>query len=246
MLLARAWTSTPRLLPAVVSAGRPVGRCAAASARRAVATAAGGAGDGASPSPASSSSGDSGAPALPPQARTSEDSAISLRAVRQRDQLASLQSKLAGGKECGGRKRASLPRPALSLSLHSIPSSTPHRSSPLGEAPTTRTSAVLLAPDEAGWRELDEKVNEYPEVRVFKGIGTTAGDERARFEAAMVRAIEGVVGVKVPPEAVVTRDSSAGKYVSVSVEVTVQSGEEVAAVFTAIKKEAGGILKWLM
>jgi len=89
-------------------------------------------------------------------------------------------------------------------------------------------------------------VNEYPESRVFKGIGTTAGDDRALFEAAMVRAIESVVGVKVAPGAVVTRDSSGGKYVSVSVEVTVHSGEEVAAVFTAIKKEAGAKLKWLM
>jgi len=137
--------------------------------------------------------------------------------------------------------------PRLCVCPHS-PTALSHTSltASTGEAPPTRSSAVLLAPDEAGWRELDEKVNEYPEIRVFKGIGTTAGDERARFEAAMVRAIEGVVGVKVPPEAIVTRDSSAGKYVSVSVEVTVRSGEEVAAVFTAIKKEAGGILKWLM
>jgi putative lipoic acid-binding regulatory protein len=131
-------------------------------------------------------------------------------------------------------------------------SSSPINSFPSGEDPTTAAprpsggGAVVLSPDEAGWRALDEKVNEYPDNRVFKGIGTAAGTDRALFEADMVRAIEAVVGVKLPPTAVATRDSSGGKYVSVSVEVTVQSGEQVAAVFGAIKKGCGPRLKWLM
>ena len=141
--------------------------------------------------------------------------------------------------------RPTSPRPPLLSHHFSLFSGEDATTSIAGTARPT-AGAVVLSPDEAGWRELDEKVNEYPDNRVFKGIGTAAGDDRALFEADMVRAIESVVGVKLPPSAVATRDSSGGKYVSVSVEVTVTSGEEVAKVFAAIKKEAGGRLKWLM
>ena len=158
------------------------------------------------------------------------------------------------GKEGGGpSERASehtrplQPRP---LTLTAPPLS-PLSSFLSGEDPAAATprptgGAVVLSSDEAGWRELDEKVNEYPDTRVFKGIGTAGGGDRALFEADMVRAVESAVGVTLPPSAVATRDSSGGKYVSVSVEVAVQSGEQVAAVFAAIKREAGARLKWLM
>lgn len=71
-----------------------------------------------------------------------------------------------------------------------------------------------------------------------------AGADRATFAADIVRAIESVVG-PVPPTAVATRDSSGGKYVSVSVgPVIVQSGDEVVRIYAAMKKEAGSRLKW--
>lgn len=88
-------------------------------------------------------------------------------------------------------------------------------------------------------------MNEYPDSRVFKGIGA-AGADAASFTADMVRAVESVVG-PVPPGAVATRDSSGGKYVSVTVgPVTVQSGTEVLAIYAAMKKEGGARLRWFI
>ena len=60
---------------------------------------------------------------------------------------------------------------------------------PAAATPRPTGGAVVLSSDEAGWRELDEKVNEYPDTRVFKGIGTAGGGDRALFEADMVRAV---------------------------------------------------------
>ena len=80
---------------------------------------------------------------------------------------------------------------------------------------------------------------------MFKGIGTT-GDDASAFAAAIVDAVASVVG-PVDAAAVQTRESSGGKYVSVSVgPVTVQNGDEVVAVYAAMKERAGPALKWYL
>ncbi|KAF8069389.1 SPAC11D3.06 [Scenedesmus sp. PABB004] len=59
------------------------------------------------------------------------------------------------------------------------------------------------------WRKIDKKVNKYPGQRTFTAIGTGGAD----FRAAMLAAVEGVVGT-VHCECVSERPSSGGKYVS--------------------------------
>ena len=80
-MLARCLTSSPRLLLPSAAAVTASAHRQALAARRAVSAAAS----------SSSSSAD-----VPRQARDSEASAVSLRAVRQRDQVSALQNKLAG------------------------------------------------------------------------------------------------------------------------------------------------------
>lgn len=82
------------------------------------------------------------------------------------------------------------------------------------------------------WRELDAKVNEYPCARKFQAIGVDDG----RF-VNDVRAIvsDALGGREVHPENVTQRASSKGKYVSANVTIEMQSGDEVIAVYTALK-----------
>lgn len=97
---------------------------------------------------------------------------------------------------------------------------------------------------EEKWRELDEKFNEYPDLRTFKGIGE-AGADPGLFKRAVVAAVESVVGPVDEATQVSVRDSSGGKYVSVSVgPVTVHSGDEVVQVYAAMRETAGSMLKW--
>jgi putative lipoic acid-binding regulatory protein len=106
-------------------------------------------------------------------------------------------------------------------------------------------SRLVLGDDqsEEKWRALDERVNEYPDSRVFKGIGV-AGADPSLFRAAVVAAVESVVG-PVDAGAVAVRDSSGGKYVSVTVgPVTVESGDDVVRVFAAMRELAGPALKY--
>mmetsp|Transcript_28100 Transcript_28100/g.53530 ORF Transcript_28100/g.53530 Transcript_28100/m.53530 type:complete len:193 (-) Transcript_28100:217-795(-) len=96
-----------------------------------------------------------------------------------------------------------------------------------------------VTPD--SWEELDAKVNDYPIMRGFKAIGT-GGDD---FVKSMVAQVEKALGRSVPEEVVAVRPSSKGKYVSVNIEpVVVNSGEEVLAVYTAMKEDSR--LKWFL
>lgn len=111
--------------------------------------------------------------------------------------------------------------------------------------PDAAARRLVLGDDqsEEKWRELDEKVNEYPDSRVFKGIGV-AGADPGLFRRAVVAAVESVVG-PVADGAVSVRDSSGGKYVSVTVgPVVVGSGDDVVAVYAAMKELAGPMLKF--
>eukprot|EP00238_Polyblepharides_amylifera_P005310 CAMPEP_0196575128 /NCGR_PEP_ID=MMETSP1081-20130531/4677_1 /TAXON_ID=36882 /ORGANISM="Pyramimonas amylifera, Strain CCMP720" /LENGTH=165 /DNA_ID=CAMNT_0041893331 /DNA_START=112 /DNA_END=609 /DNA_ORIENTATION=+ len=91
------------------------------------------------------------------------------------------------------------------------------------------------------WHKLDEKVNEYPQQRDFRGIGTGGED----FKNSMVAAVERAVQREVPAEAVSTRPSSKGNYISVAIgPITINSGDEVLAIFTAMKEDPR--LRWLI
>jgi putative lipoic acid-binding regulatory protein len=65
-------------------------------------------------------------------------------------------------------------------------------------------------------------MNKYPDKRTFTAIGS-GGDD---FKAAMVKAVEAVVG-PVKPEDVTERPSSKAAYISVKVAVVVTSPEQV-------------------
>jgi len=80
------------------------------------------------------------------------------------------------------------------------------------------------------WKELDEKVNTYPSERKFQAIGQ-GGDA---FVDEVVGLVEGALGGR-KVENVTTRPSSKGKYVSANITVELLNGEEVIAVYAAIK-----------
>lgn len=65
--------------------------------------------------------------------------------------------------------------------------------------------------------------NKCPSRRTFTAIGTGG----AEFQAAMVQAAESVVGGPIAPECVTDRQSSQGAFLSVKIEVTVTSPEQV-------------------
>ena len=81
------------------------------------------------------------------------------------------------------------------------------------------------------WKELDERVNEYPSDRKFQAIGE-GGDA---FVAEVVGLVEGALGRPVDPAQVTSRPSKKGKYVSANVVAQLENGEEVVAVYAALK-----------
>ncbi|KAL3161072.1 hypothetical protein ABBQ38_009455 [Trebouxia sp. C0009 RCD-2024] len=99
---------------------------------------------------------------------------------------------------------------------------------------STSTNMVLGANDsEAKWRELDEKVNQYPGRRDFKAIGS-GGDD---FKQAIVRAVENIVG-PVHQDRVMERPSSQGKFISITLrDIKVQNPDQVLAVYAAMRKD---------
>ena len=154
-------------------------------------------------------------PSLDKTARSSETQAVNLRAVRPADG--------AGAAAASFAKAIGADRPR----------------------PDEAARRLVLGDDqsEEKWRQLDERVNEYPDKRVFKGIGV-AGADAGLFRRAIVAAVETVVG-KIDDSAVTVRDSSGGKYVSVSVgPVLVQNGDDVVAIYAAMKELAGPMLKF--
>ena len=86
------------------------------------------------------------------------------------------------------------------------------------------------------WKE----VNTYPCERKFQAIGE-GGDE---FVADIVKLVEGAVGRKVDPEKVSQRESRKAKYVSANVILTLESGEEVIAIYSALKSDPR--VKWYL
>ncbi|XP_062217691.1 uncharacterized protein LOC133917880 [Phragmites australis] len=84
------------------------------------------------------------------------------------------------------------------------------------------------------WLVLDKKVYTYPTVRGFTAIGT-GGDD---FVQSMVVAVESVLQERIPEGQISQKVSSKGKYVSVKIgPIRVVSGEQVQAVYNAMKKD---------
>ncbi|KAL0050214.1 hypothetical protein WJX82_006610 [Trebouxia sp. C0006] len=85
----------------------------------------------------------------------------------------------------------------------------------------------------AKWRQLDEKVNQYPGHRDFKAIGSGGED----FKQTIVRAVEDVVG-PVKEDRVVQRPSSQGKFISITLkDVKVHNPDQVLAVYEAMRRD---------
>jgi putative lipoic acid-binding regulatory protein len=96
----------------------------------------------------------------------------------------------------------------------------------------TLSNALCLSPP-------SQQMNKYPGARTFTAIGT-GGQE---FKAAMVQAVEAVIG-PISEEEVVERPSSGGAYVSVKMTVTVSSPDQVVQCFANMKADPR--LKWFM
>lgn len=77
------------------------------------------------------------------------------------------------------------------------------------------------------WKELDQKVNEYPGLRSFKAIGSGGQD----FVDSMVAAVT-AIGIEILPKHIHQRPSSSGRYVSVTIgPVIVSNSEQVIEVY---------------
>mmetsp|Transcript_10168 Transcript_10168/g.19147 ORF Transcript_10168/g.19147 Transcript_10168/m.19147 type:complete len:218 (+) Transcript_10168:107-760(+) len=114
--------------------------------------------------------------------------------------------------------------------------------SSLGSGRDQDKSHLVLSDDTspAGWREIDERVNDYPIERNFQAIGSGGED----FKKAMVAAVESVLG-SVPENKVATRASSGGKYCSVNIgPLTVATSEQLTAIYQAMATDTR--LKWWM
>jgi uncharacterized protein len=83
--------------------------------------------------------------------------------------------------------------------------------------------------------DLLEKHHQFPGEYMFKAIGF-GGDE---FASAVQRAAETVLGPLVPGEHMRARPSSGGRYLAVTLEVEVRDGEQVLAVYQALRAVAG-------
>ena len=96
--------------------------------------------------------------------------------------------------------------------------------------------------------EIDRRVNEYPIQRTFTAIGGErgdAGDATAAYPTDMREAVASVLGERVPEDAVQSRPSRNGTYLSVKIgPVTVHSKDQLEAVFDALRADAR--TKWTM
>jgi len=104
-------------------------------------------------------------------------------------------------------------------------------------------SHLVLSDDTSaeGWKEIDEKVNKYPIERKFNAIGTGGSD----FQAAMVAAVESILGQSIPDDKVKSKSSSGGKYTSVTIgPCTVETSEQLTAIYQAMATDKR--LKWWM
>ena len=115
---------------------------------------------------------------------------------------------------------------------------------PAPQLPSAATLETLLRPPQlvvqrnflspALVSALAAEVNEYPCARKFQAIGADDGD--------FVESVRGVIsnalgGRHIHPECVTSRPSSKGKYVSAHVTAEMRSGDEVLAVYAALKAD---------
>jgi putative lipoic acid-binding regulatory protein len=106
-----------------------------------------------------------------------------------------------------------------------------------GVAPpkTPTTTVMASAESDEKWKELDARVNEYPSERKFQAIGSDPdGTFVESIKSVISMALDGRV---IHPENVSGRASSGGKYVSANVTCEMRSGEEVIAVYKALKAD---------
>lgn len=83
------------------------------------------------------------------------------------------------------------------------------------------------------WEELDQHINEYPGERTFKAIGF-GGSE---FVQAMRDCVESVLG-KIDDAAIHTKESSGGKYISVTFgPVVVDTPEQIKDIYGKMQQD---------
>ena len=101
-----------------------------------------------------------------------------------------------------------------------------------------RTPTVMAsnADDEndAKWKALDARVNEYPCARKFQAIGL---DDGTFVDSVREMISEALGGRYIHPENVTARPSSKGKYVSANVVLEMESGDDVLAVYGVLKAD---------
>lgn len=121
----------------------------------------------------------------------------------------------------------------------------PKASAPGGSSSTLEKTGkpIILSNSETKtqdeWAQLDEHINEYPGERSFKAIGAGEAD----FVRSMRECVEKVVG-GIDDSQVDTKESSGGKYVSVTFRVMVQSPEEMKEIYELMKGD--GRLKFFI
>ncbi len=93
--------------------------------------------------------------------------------------------------------------------------------------------------DELPAIELLENNHEFPGPYVFKAIGLVENG----FVARVVAAVRDELAQEVDPPFRV-RQSTGGKHISVTLEPTVQSAQQVLAVYRCIRKQAGLEVLW--
>lgn len=123
--------------------------------------------------------------------------------------------------------------------IEDLPSSPPFPGTPHGlrdtiapESPLRSPAPHFTAHSEAEWRDVDAKVNEYPLMRSFVAVGT--GGEAFVTDVAAV--VGRVLGREVGGDAVSSRPSKRGTYVSATVgPVRVDTPDQVVEIFRALK-----------
>jgi putative lipoic acid-binding regulatory protein len=84
------------------------------------------------------------------------------------------------------------------------------------------------------WNELDQHINEYPGERSFKAIGS-GGDD---FVSAMRQCVEQVLGKSLDDNAVDTKLSSGGKYISVTFgPVMIESPDQIKDIYEKMQQD---------
>lgn len=96
------------------------------------------------------------------------------------------------------------------------------------------TTVMASAETDEKWKALDDQVNEYPCMRKFQAIGKDGDGFVDSIVALISSALD---GRSIHPENVSARPSSKGKYVSANVICEMRNGDEVVAVYKALKAD---------